>query len=87
MKKFSYFLVFYLFTFLPLAARDYVTVPGDMMNSRIYTLDNGLKVFLSVNKEKPRIQTPRQWIEGVLEREQRETPYSDLYCSEDWIEE
>ena len=51
------FLLFYLFTFLPLAARDYVTVPGDMMNSRIYTLDNGLKVFLSVNKEKPRIQT------------------------------
>ena len=57
MKKFSYFLVFYLFTFLPLAARDYVTVPGDMMKTRIYTLDNGLKVYLSVNAEKPRIQT------------------------------
>jgi len=27
------------------------------MQSRIYTLDNGLKVYLSVNKEKPRIQT------------------------------
>ena len=35
----------------------YVTVPGDMMKTRIYTLDNGLKVYLSVNAEKPRIQT------------------------------
>ena len=36
---------------------QYVTVPGDMMHTRIYTLDNGLKVYLSVNTEKPRIQT------------------------------
>ena len=35
----------------------YETVPGDMMKTRIYTLDNGLKVYLSVNTEKPRIQT------------------------------
>ena len=35
----------------------YETVPGDMMKTRIYTLDNGLKVYLSVNAEKPRIQT------------------------------
>ena len=53
------FLPFYLFTFLPLSAKDYKyeTVPGDLMQTRIYTLDNGLKVYLSVNKEKPRIQT------------------------------
>ncbi len=40
-------------------AKDYKyeTVEGDMMQTRIYTLDNGLKVFLSVNQEKPRIQT------------------------------
>ncbi len=40
-------------------AKDYkyTTVPGDLMKTRIYTLDNGLKVYLSVNKEKPRIQT------------------------------
>jgi len=36
---------------------DYETVEGDLANARIYTLDNGLKVYLSVNKEKPRIQT------------------------------
>ena len=36
-------------------ARNYESVQGDPMHTRIYTLDNGLKVFLSVNKEKPRI--------------------------------
>jgi predicted Zn-dependent peptidase len=35
----------------------YESVPGDPLNVRIYTLDNGLKVYLSVNKDKPRIQT------------------------------
>ena len=35
----------------------YETVPGDMMQTRIYTLENGLKVYLSANPEKPRIQT------------------------------
>ena len=36
---------------------EYQTVEGDLMKTRIYTLDNGLKVYLSVNKERPRIQT------------------------------
>ena len=35
----------------------YETVKGDLAQTRIYTLDNGLKVYLSVNKEEPRIQT------------------------------
>ncbi len=35
----------------------YESVPGDPMGTRIYTLDNGLKVYLSVNKDAPRIQT------------------------------
>ena len=39
------------------SAYDYETVKGDPMQTRIYTLPNGLKVYLSVNKEKPRIQT------------------------------
>ena len=40
-------------------AKDYkyLTVEGDLTKTRIYTLDNGLKVYLSVNTEKPRIQT------------------------------
>ena len=35
----------------------YETVPGDLTETRIYTLDNGLTVYLSVNNEEPRIQT------------------------------
>ncbi len=35
----------------------YESIPNDPMKTRIYTLENGLKVYLSVNKEAPRIQT------------------------------
>ncbi|MDR1258401.1 MAG: insulinase family protein [Tannerellaceae bacterium] len=35
----------------------YESVTGDPLKTRIYTLDNGLKVYLSVNKDNPRIQT------------------------------
>ncbi len=43
---------------LAASAKDYkyTTVAGDMTQTRIYTLDNGLKVYLSVNKEVPRLQ-------------------------------
>ena len=34
----------------------YESVKSDPMQTRIYTLKNGLKVYLSVNKEEPRIQ-------------------------------
>ncbi|MBR5083675.1 MAG: insulinase family protein [Prevotella sp.] len=34
----------------------YDVLEGDITQTRIYTLSNGLKVYLSVNKEKPRIQ-------------------------------
>ena len=33
----------------------YEEVDGDLSKTRIYTLDNGLKVYLSVNEEKPRL--------------------------------
>ena len=33
----------------------YDTVPGDPTGTRIYTLDNGLKVYMSVNRDEPRI--------------------------------
>lgn len=33
----------------------YESVNGDPMQTRIYTLDNGLKVYLSVNNEEPRV--------------------------------
>ena len=35
---------------------DYESVKGDPMKTRIYSLKNGLKVYLSVNKDEPRIQ-------------------------------
>ena len=34
----------------------YETVAGDPLETKIYTLDNGLKVYMTVNKETPRIQ-------------------------------
>ena len=36
---------------------NYETVPNDPLQARIYTLNNGLKVYMSVNKDEPRIQT------------------------------
>lgn len=41
----------------PTSPYSYETVENDPLNARIYTLDNGLKVYLTVNKESPRIQT------------------------------
>ena len=35
----------------------YEYVENDPLNARIYTLKNGLKVYLSVNRDEPRIQT------------------------------
>lgn len=60
MNKLKSALLLFLLAFgLPTVAKEYKyqTVDGDLMNTRIYTLDNGLKVYLSVNDEKPRIQT------------------------------
>lgn len=37
--------------------RDYQSVEGDPMHTRIYTLDNGLRVYLTQNTNEPRIQT------------------------------
>jgi predicted Zn-dependent peptidase len=63
MKKFQKLLV--LLLMLPMLAGvisscgekyKYETVPGDPTNTRIYTLDNGLKVYLSVYKDEPRVQ-------------------------------
>jgi predicted Zn-dependent peptidase len=36
---------------------SYITVTNDPLKARIYTLKNGLTVYLSVNKDAPRIQT------------------------------
>jgi predicted Zn-dependent peptidase len=36
---------------------EYETVKGDALDTYIYTLDNGLKIYMSINKDEPRIQT------------------------------
>lgn len=58
MKQKFWMLICLLVLGMSAVAKDYkhTTVPGDMMQTRIYTLDNGLTVYLSVNKDEPRIQ-------------------------------
>lgn len=41
----------------PSGKYSYETVPNDPLKAKIYTLPNGLKVYMTVNKEQPRIQT------------------------------
>ena len=41
----------------PASVASYESVANDPLNARIYTLKNGLKVYLSVYKNAPRIQT------------------------------
>jgi len=36
---------------------SYETVENDITNTLIYTLENGLKIYMSINKDEPRIQT------------------------------
>ena len=61
MKRFSWIVVS-LVALVAIACNSektyhYETVEGDKLGTRIYTLDNGLKVYMSVNKEQPRLQT------------------------------
>ena len=62
MKRIQVFLSFValfcvLFTGCNKSPYTYETVPNDPLKVRIYTLDNGMKVYLSVNKSEPRVQT------------------------------
>ena len=36
---------------------NYHTVENDPLNTLIYTLDNGLQIYMSINKDEPRIYT------------------------------
>ena len=36
---------------------NYETVEGDLLDTKIYTMENGLKIYMSVNPDKPRLQT------------------------------
>ena len=60
MKVFSYLklILLVVFTTSTLYSQiQYETVKGDPLKAQIYTLKNGLKVYMSVYKDAPRIQT------------------------------
>ena len=57
MKRFSWLIVLAVAMLTASCGYRYESVKGDKSATRIYTLDNGLKVYMSVNKEKPRLQT------------------------------
>jgi len=56
MKRITLLLITALAATLAVSCSRYDTVKGDPMKSKVYTLDNGLKVYMTVNKEEPRIQ-------------------------------
>ncbi len=55
MKKFLFLAVAVLA--LASCGKKYETVKGDPLETKMYTLANGLKIYMSVNKDEPRIQT------------------------------
>ena len=56
MKRF-YWILILVAMFAVSCGYRYESVEGDKSATRIYTLKNGLKVYMSVNKEQPRLQT------------------------------
>ncbi|BDX39039.1 zinc protease [Tenuifilaceae bacterium CYCD] len=58
MKKILVGILLFIFPILLFSQEyKYESVPGDPLNARVYTLSNGLKVYMSVVKDEPRIQT------------------------------
>ena len=57
--RFSLVAFLFLLLFSTMAQKTYTydSVKGDPLKARIYTLNNGLKVYLTVYKDAPRIQT------------------------------
>ena len=55
MKKFIFLAA--LAAFAVACGSKYETVKGDPLQAKIYTLPNGLTVYMTVNKDEPRIQT------------------------------
>jgi predicted Zn-dependent peptidase len=60
MKKFTFIIFCQILVFTCLYAQKdykYVSYPNDPLQTRIYTLDNGLTIYLSKNSKEPRIYT------------------------------
>ena len=56
-KKFYLLVLVFALTAVSCSKYSYEKVKNDPLKTRIYTLDNGLKVYMTVNHEEPRIQT------------------------------
>ena len=57
MKKYIIFVMAAVVLAITSCGHKYETVKGDPLKTKIYTLENGLKVYMTVNKEEPRLQT------------------------------
>ncbi|MBQ5648370.1 MAG: insulinase family protein, partial [Alistipes sp.] len=57
MRRYFWIVISVLALLSTACGHRYESVKGDKLGTRIYTLDNGLKVYMSVNKEQPRLQT------------------------------
>ncbi len=57
MKRFNWLMILVVAMVAVSCGYRYESVEGDATATRIYTLRNGLKVYMSVNKEQPRLQT------------------------------
>lgn len=56
MKKAIIFAGLLALVVLSITGCKYETVAGDPTGTKIYTLDNGLKIYMNVNKDEPRLQ-------------------------------
>ncbi len=56
MKNFYTIAVLVASAFLFMCGCKYETVTGDPTHTRIHTLDNGLKIYMNVNRDEPRLQ-------------------------------
>ncbi len=54
MRRFSIALTFLVLALI--SCSRYETAKNDPMNARVYTLGNGMKVYMTVNKDEPRVQ-------------------------------
>ena len=53
----SYLIYFSIYSKQNQLSYEYEMVENDPLNTMIYTLENGLKIYMSVNRDEPRIQT------------------------------
>lgn len=78
MKKYLFGLAALTLLAMPLSAtkHEFKTVPGDPLQTKMYTLPNGLKIFMTVNKDQPvsRPISPCAWAARTTRQKRRAWP-------------